>query len=702
MSTLQTLRTKAGTLVAVVVGLSLLAFILGDFLNSGTGFLQSNQFEVGEIDGKSISYQEFNERVEASVQNYKRNAGTNEVDDGTLQSIRSQVWNGYLNELLFDKQYKTLGIGVSGNELFDMVQGRNIHPQIQQIGIFQNQQTGGFDRNLVIRFLKNMDADPNPEARDAWMEFEKELVRDRMYTKYQNLISKGLYVPKKFVDLEFIESNKKFSIEYVSKRYASVADSVVKMTEADVTAYFEKHKKEFKQDASRDLSYVTFDVVPSQKDRDLVERWIFEQLPEFQRIENVGQYIRLNSDNPFNELYLNPAELDPQLQNWAVEAEPGQTYGPYLTGDVWAIARLTDTKMMPDSVRASHILIRPVNNTDFKAAKVTADSLLALIKGGASFEALAAEYGSDDTSTSGGDLNWFVQEAMIPEFSKACFSGSKGDLLVVESEYGAHVVKITDQAARSRKVQVGFLTRTIAPGTETYQGAYNAASKFASTYATSNKYDDGVQKENLTKRLATNLRESDNVVSGLDSPREMIRWAYESDQGDVSPIFEFGNRFVIAKLDVVREEGTAPLDQVRAEVENIVRNEKKADYLMAEFDQALTQTSSLEELGTRFGTQPTYVENQYFTSSSVSGVGIEPKLTAAIVTSPVNQLSKPIRGNNAVYVIRVFQVVQPGPDADVLASRNRLEQDYSSRTGYAVFQALEEGTTIKDNRAKFY
>ncbi|MCD6332897.1 MAG: SurA N-terminal domain-containing protein [Bacteroidales bacterium] len=702
MATLEKLRQRAGTLVAVVIGFSLLAFILGDFINSGSGLLRRKSLIVGEINGKTIMYKEFNQRVDASVKNYKRNSGVNEVDASTYSSIRAQVWNNFMNEYLFQKEYNALGLACGEDELWDMVQGRNIHPQIKAISIFQNKQTGEFDRNLVIQFLKNMENDQTGQAQAAWVEFEKQLIRDRIYTKYQNLISKGLYVTKWQVDQDFVEANRKYDIEYVSKRYLMVPDTVIRMNEEDVKKFYEEHKNEFKQKESRDISYVSFVINPSKDDRDKVEEWIYNELPEFKRIENAGQYVALNSDDPFNENYFAPSDLDPTLTDWVKKAKVGDVFGPYLVDDTWKIARVTGIKLLPDSVRASHILIRPDDNGNFDAAQATADSLLNLIKKGASFEKLAAQYGTDGTSTHGGDLKWFTQEKMIPEFSKACFFAKKGDEFTVKTSYGVHVVKVTDQSRYHKKYQVAYLDRQITPSSKTVQEVWNQASRFASTYNTGEKYDKGVVKENLNKKLASNIAPEDEMITGLENPRELIRWAFKAHEGDLSKIYQFGNQFVLAKLETVRKEGNAPLDQVRGEVESMVRNEKKADYLIAQFTDAMKEVKTLQELADRFEVDVRQSKEQYFTASSITGVGIEPKMTAAIVTTPLNTLSDPIKGINAVYVIKVTRIIEPGPKSDPIASRNRLERGYTSRVGYAVFQALKDRSKIVDRRTQFY
>jgi len=703
MATLQKLRNRAGVLLAAIIGLSLVAFILGDFLNSGSGFIQRNKMEIAQINGKSISYTDFQSRVEQSVENYKTSSGNNNVDEGTYASIRNQVWNSYMNDFVFADEYDVLGIDCPPQELFDMVQGKNIHPQIQQAPVFQNQQTGGFDRNLVIQFLKNLDKDPTGQQKQAWIRFENELMKDRIYTKYNTLIAKGMYVTRKMVDTELAETERKYSFNYVALRYAMTPDSTIKITDAEVEKYYEQNKDKFKQEASRDLAYVTFDILPSQADKDEVLNWINQQKPEFERIENTAQFIAANGESKFNEQYLGTIDIPDTIRTWAMLSQVGAVYGPYQEGNTWKLAKITDIKDLPDSVKASHILIRPVNGTDFTAAQKTADSIKQAIESGQDFSILAALYGSDATKDKGGDLDWFTQADMIPEFATPCFMGKKGDLFTVKTSYGVHVVKITDQGAKSKKIQIGILDRTVTPSDATYQIVYNQASKFASTYDNGDKFDEGINKENLNKRIAPNLHAGDAAITGLDNPREMIRWAFqEADKGDLSPLYEFGNRFVIAKVTEVREEGTSTLAQVRAQVENSVRNDKKAEYLISEAGKILQSSNSLDAVATRFNSNVSQANNAYFTSFTITGIGMEPQLTAAMTTLPLNQISKPVKGINGVYVIQVTNITEPPMDADRLASRTRLEQGFSSRAGYEVFTALEKSTKIVDKRDKFY
>ncbi len=701
MATLEKLRNRLGILVAAVIGMALLAFILGDLFRSGSTLLGKRQYEIAEINGKSISYQDFAARVEVAVENYKNNSNTNDLDENTYQTLRNQVWNNLLNQYIMKNEFSSLGISCSSEELFDMVQGNNIHPQISSAPIFQNEITGQFDPALVIQFLKNMQADPTGRTQTAWVEFEKELIDNRIYSKYQNLISKGLYVTGSKVDREYLESNRKYNFDYLSKRYTSVHDSLVAISEKEVQNYFAQHQDEFKQVASRDISYVTFDVIASETDRKNVETWINDQAIEFKRIENAEQYIRLNADSGFDPIYHSPGELEQNLQQWADSAKIGSVYGPYLVGETWKLARITDIKELPDSVRASHIVIPPDQNNSLISAQATIDSLKTLVENGADFSALAQEFGTDATKDKGGDVNWFKQGQMLKEFNDSCFFGEKGDVISLTTKFGVHLIKITDQGPKSKKFQVGIIDRHIDPGQETYQSFYSTASKFASTYNIAEKFDDGITEMNLTRRIANNLGEGDRVISGLEKPRELIRWAFKAKKGALSEIFEFGNRYVIARLDEVREEGNASIEEVYGEVENSVRNQKKADYLIKEFS-GIDKTKSLEDIGIGLKLSVQSVENAYFTSTSIPGIGVEPDISAALSSIPEGQISDPIKGKNGVFIIRITAIVNTQQAIDVVATRTRLQQSLSSRAGYQAFQALEKSAKVIDKRNKFY
>ena len=239
MATLEKIRNRAGVLVAVVIGLALLAFILGDFLKSGSSLFKNSQLEIALVAGNSIPVQTYQERLEKSIENYKRNTRQSNLDEATIDQIQQQTWDDLIRENVMKGEFEALGIDVSSDELFDMVQGKNIHPSIKQVPLFQD-QTGQFDPNLVIQFLKNLDQDQTGNLRESWLEFEQSILRERMNNKYNALLKKGLYITSDKAAEEAKQRATKVEFEYVGAILNTVPDSLIVITEEDIQKYYEE------------------------------------------------------------------------------------------------------------------------------------------------------------------------------------------------------------------------------------------------------------------------------------------------------------------------------------------------------------------------------------------------------------------------------------------------------------------------------
>jgi peptidyl-prolyl cis-trans isomerase D len=335
-------------------------------------------------------------------------------------------------------------------------------------------------------------------------------------------------------------------------------------------------------------------------------------------------------------------------------------------------------------------------------AKTKADSLLSLVQRGSHFELLAMEH-SDDNGTrfNGGDLGWFPEGMMVGPFNDACFAAKKGDKFIVETQFGFHIVELLDRSREVKKVQVAILERRVEPSSATYQRAFLQASAFAGNNNTYEKFQEAVVKDELSKRIANNLLPADNRITGLESPRELVRWAFTSKEKAVSQVFEFGNRFVVATVAKVREIGNQPFEDVKDEVEIILRKEKKAEIISAKLSEAIQSDASFEELAIKFDTT---VENALeigFASFSIPGAGIEPKVVAYATAIEAGKISAPIAGENGVYVLRVTHIDKPEM-VDYTLERNRLRNNFVSRVGFEAYETLKKLANIKDNRSKFF
>jgi peptidyl-prolyl cis-trans isomerase D len=702
MATLEKLRNRAGTLVAVVIGLALLAFILGDLFGSGGSLFTKNQFEIAEISGKSIPYQHYQERIDHITELNKASRRQTSLDEQTTENIREEVWNELVQEYALGSKYKNLGITVSSEELFDMVQGRKLHPIIRQE--FGNPQTGLVDPAIVVQFLKSLDADPSGLQRSIWLYLENLIIRDRLFSKYNNLVTKGMFVTDFHAARSIEERNKRVDFNFVVARYSTIDDSLVAVTSSDLKAYYKKHSHEFEQKASRDVEYVVFSILPSQDDFIMAEEWINRIKDDFINASDAVQFTNLNSDTPYRNQFLNQGQLPTEeLNEWAFAAKQGEVYGPTFDGDSYLLARLVDLAFLADSVKARHILISPQgqDQVQYDAAKTKADSLLKVVKSSKNFAALAVQYSNDPGSaTQGGDLGWFPEGAMVQPFNDACFNGNKGDIVLVETQFGFHIIEIQDKSKPSKKVKVALLERTVVPSTRTYQKIYQEASEFAGLNNSYEKFEKAVLEKKLSKRIASNLNESDRRVAGLENPREMVRWAYKSKLHAVSPVFEFGDNFIVATLTRVREDGIASLEQVEEEVKANVIRDKKAEMLMKKFNDAMSTTKNLDDLAANLSVSIQNASRTSFSSFSLPVVGFEPSVIATAVYSEEGVLTGPIKGNSGVYALTVNAVnIEEG---DQLAERNRLLNLYESRTLREVYEAIKGDARIKDNRTKFF
>jgi peptidyl-prolyl cis-trans isomerase D len=698
MAVIEKLRSKANLLIGIIA-FSLLAFILGDFLSSNRSVFGGRSSSLGVVGGKKIDIQEFEAKVQAEIENYKLNQNKQTIDNNTTDQIREQVWNKEVNDLIMGPQYKDLGINVSSDELADMVKGKNIHPQIRQA--FTDPKTGVFNPANVINFLKNMDNDPTGKTKRQWLNFEKAIYEERLQSKYNDLVKQGLFVTTAEAKQEYENRNKNATVKFVYLSYNTIADSTVKVSDDDLKAVYNKNIKRYKQEASRSIDYVVMEVIPSQSDLAAAQANISKLTEEFRTASDDTSFVAANSDAPVDNSWHKKGTLDMQIDSVIFDAPVGTVYGPYTVGTSFHIAKLIASKVLPDSVHARHILI-PIEGTTKEAAHAKADSIKDLLNKGADFGALAMQYSTDQGSKiKGGDLGWFAPGMMVPSFNDACFEGKVGDRPVVESQFGVHIIEITGQKGGSRQVKVAQIVQNAQPSSKTYQEYFQKANDFANKYKTSDAFDKGIKELNLTKQTEANLTEATRQVGGVENSRELIRWAFNNDKGAVSKAFEFGNKFVIARLNEVKEKGNATIDQVREQLTAEARRDKKAEMLIDKMNKA-GNTSDFPALAGKLGVTVQTATGFNFTSPYLSSVGYEPYLTGYVTGLKPGVATKPFKGQTGVFVVVLDNMTTPPPVKDYKEIKAQLTQQYQQRAQYEVVNALREKADVQDNRGKFY
>ena len=696
MATLQKIRNKAGVLVAVFIGFALIAFVLTDFLNSSSSLFRSSQQQVADIDGTTVSIQEYQALIDEQEEFLKLQSGKTSLTEAEQNRIQDQVWNQLVFETLIKEKTEELGIEVTSEELLTMITGRNVHPTIRQI--FTNPQTGVFDQAQLIAFLKQKDRDP--KASFFWNFIEKQIIFQRINEKYTALLKKGMYITNSQAEAEAKARSRKVDFNFIAKRYTSVPDSAVLIADADIEKYYNENINDFQQEATRDIEYVIFAVKPSEEDKKMALEWITKAKEVF-AAENTDpvQYVEMNSDEPFVDRYFKPNQLSPRLQDFIKGAKIGDVYGPYLENDAYKLTRLVDIKMMPDSVKARHILLRTGGSLEALNAK--ADSLIDLIKKGADFATLARNNSEDPGSAiNGGDLGWFRDGAMVKPFNDACFNAKKGDILKVETQFGVHIINVQALGKLTKKYKLATLVRDITYSSKTYQDVYSKATKFAALNNTPEKFNKAIEEENLTKRYGRGIKATDRNIGTLQSPRQLVRWAFENEVGAISPIYEFGDDFVIAVLTGKTEKGPAPLESVKNQIKRELLKEKKAEKLIAEINKLKSGVSDINQLAQKLDVDVMNAEGITFSDQQVTGAGIEPALVALATNSPKGKLSSPVEGNNAVFVVNVTN--ESTVNVDPKAEKSQLQQSINYKVDYRIFDALKKSAEITDNRIRFY
>lgn len=705
MATLQNIRNRGGLMVAIVIGLALGAFILGDMLNSGNKLMRPSQLKIAEIDGESIQYPEFQKKVEELSEIYKMNTQQSQIDEATWIQIREQVWQSYLQENILNKASEELGLSVTADELFDLVQGSNPHPIIRQM--FQNPQTGQIDKAIIIQFLKSLETNVDPERRAYWLYIENQIKQDRLRTKYNNLVAKGLYVTSQEAKKSLEARNNNANFQFIVLNYESVSDADVKVSDSELKEFFNKHKDQYKQEKTRKIEYVTFEVLPSSGDNAATQKWVEDNKNDFAATQDNEQYVNANSDTRFDPSFYKKEELSPTIAEWAFVAQPGEVYGPYFENNAYKVVKVDQVKMLPDSVQASHILISPQTHGSVVKAQALADSIKKLLDNGANFSELAVKFSDDKgSSLKGGELGWFKHRQMVPEFEEAAFSGEVNKVITANTQYGIHLIKTTKKGNLTNQVRIAVLSRNVEPSNETYQKTYAEASKFASENTTLDAFNKSVQAQKLDKKIAT-VKENDNTIPGLESSRQLIRSAFQVDKGEVlvnnegSSIFEFGNKFVVGAVTGATEEGEATFEEAKDRVEIAVRKEKKAQILADKLKNAASGQSSLEGIASRLSTDVKEAAGLNFETYSIPAAGFEPAVVGTVSSLPENKISAPIQGINGVYLAKVTSITK-GNDTNVEGEKNRLSQTLGYMAVSQVFESLKKLADIEDKRSKFY
>ncbi len=706
MAALQTIRDRGGLLISIVIGLALAAFIIGDALSSGSSVFNSERNQAGEIAGESVSIMDYQNMVSQQEELIKAMNGLSALNEEQQTMLRNNIWQQLVMTKLMDAEYEEIGLGVSSEELYDIMLGDNMSPSIRQL--FADPTTGTVDKERARTIVSQILESPDQGQKAYWLNMEKEIGENRKLTKYHDLVGKALFITDEQATENAAGNVSKADISYIVKNYNTIDDSTISISNKEIETYYQENQARFQQEESRRIAYVNFDIDPSGEDYAETEKAVAELVDEFAASDEPMEFVNLTSDRKADLAYYKKSELGNDSVANYLFAHKGKVYGPYLENNAYKISRVGSVKMLPDSVRARHILIAPQNN-NYAQAKAVADSLANLLKKGANFEQLARANSTDQNSAvNGGDLGWFNQRTMVQPFSDTVFFAKRNEIKVVVTQFGAHVVQVTQRAKPVEKIQVATIEKEITPSNKTTNKIYNDARHFASQIANAEDFNKQAEEQGLTKRIAT-VNKNDKTIAGMDNARDMIRQIYLAEEPglvkttDESIIFTNGNKYTVAILTQIDEEGTTPIRQVSATIKRILMQQKKAELLKKELAGLMSGSESLLSVAQKAGVDVKEAAEISFNSFQIPGAGIEPRVIAAASVTEQGKLSMPIEGNQGVYVLMVNSRTNEEVTPEMVQeARTNMTQMNLYRANYQAVQAIIKHGEVKDQRYKFY
>ncbi|TVR77978.1 MAG: hypothetical protein EA412_09765 [Chitinophagaceae bacterium] len=692
------IRNRLGFLLIALIAVAIIAFLFMDISSEGTA-LGGRPTNVGSVDGETISLQDFERRYQQTLDNYRANTGQRTLGEELTFSLRNDTWKEMVEQIILTGEYQRLGIRVTSDELLEMISGESPDPNIVQA--FTNPETGQYNPQEVLNIIQNLDQDPTGEMRAQWIAFERFILQNRKREKYNNLIKHAVFVPEWQARFDHTIKNENVNFEFVYLPYNTLEDDEIDVSDRDLRNHINNNPKRYKTEATRSIDFVSFPIIPSKEDSLESKNWLLERKDDFKATNDDSTYIRLYSETAFNPAYLNINQISGKFTDTFFTMEPRQILGPYLENDKFVLAKLVDRKLIPDSVQARHIQLNVNTQEEFTTKRELADSLLAEIKDGASFSAIANDFSDDVFTTSqGGDLGWVMpgdQFATIND--QLFFKREQGDIFIVTGQQGFHIIEITRAEPSTEAVKVAYLSRSIRAGSETERSAFSKASAFAGQNRTLEEFRENAPHE---IKSANGLGQNDYMVPGIGVSREIVQWAFRSRLHEVSGAFSLDDSYVVAIVTASTRKGTAELDMVREQAKAAVILEKKGERLAERMNTLRGQHQSINQLANALEVDVKTATGLGYNENFLTGIGQEPRVVAFAAGMEPGNLSQAIIGNRGVFVISLISKQEAPSITDFTTQKQQIKTNINNRVDFNLLENLKETSNIVDNRHEFY
>lgn len=690
MAVIGKIRERSGLLVGII-GLSLFLFILGEWL-SGRGGNRQDQV-LGEVAGEEIGVVEYERRVSDEVESY-RNDFNQPASQQLTDQVRTTVWNEIVKAKVMLEQVKDAGFTLTKGEYDDIRFGDNVLPEFR--GQFQGPD-GQPDRTQLKDYFDRVQI--NAPVYHSIQ--SRRIQENRLYAKYNTLVKKSVFVNKAQAREEYVGRERKATFNFVAKRFDSEPDSLYAVSDRDLRRYYDEHKNDIKyrQKSSRAFDYVLFPVKASEADRDALRSEMADLRDKFSAAENDSLFVVANAASrsyasvPYAEGSTD-ALNDSLIRNGAV----GEVVGPYLEGETWKLVKVKELADVPEA-RVRHILLSTQKDKDEDSQKRRADSLLAVVKKDRSkFPDMVTKFSDDPGSVSnGGVYEWFDKKQMVPEFTAASFDQKVGAITICKTSFGFHIVEVLGQRNRQER-RIITVDRPVKPSGLTFKAVYKEANEFSLTHKTAEEIRKAAEEKGLQVTSVDDFRADSRYVQGLQQPAAVIGWVNRAKVGEVSDPKDAGENYVVAVLKSIKEEGAPELEHVREAFTKEVVKQKKAEAYAAKLSGKTDLNAAASELGSRMET----ATDLPFNTFSLPGGYSEFEVVGKVFALKDGQVSVPLTGDNAVYVVSMTSNREAPEGTDVETDRASLRSRLQSRAENGVFNALREAAGVVDNRYMFY
>ena len=694
MAVLNNIR-KHGIFLIIIIALALFSFVLSGVIGNGNTATKGESI-VATINGVDLPREDFMKKVETVQRSLGPNAPTNQA--------MNIVWDRELKRVILEEQYESLGLTAEIAQI-----SNSLKTALAANPAFQN-ELGAFSDLKMQEYIASIKAAAetgNTQAYSAWLEFENNTVNNILENNYFNLVKGGLITTLADAKQDYHFQNDNINIEFLEIPYDKISDSDVVVTDKEIEKYIKANSKDYEVAPQVDIQYVLFSENPSEEDNEVAKLEISKLITDFASADDISEFVNVNSDITYSDRWYLKNDLPDEIADDVMAQNLNEIYGPFKDNETYNIARIFETKKMADSAKAKHILIRfaglssaPQDVVRTKeSAKKLADSLLKVIKRNTKkYDALAAQYSEDlSNKDKGGDLGYFSPGRMVKPFNDYIFDNKTGDIGVVETDYGFHVIKIEDQKNIQKAVKVALIVKKIEASEKTINDVFSKATKFEIA-AKDVDFSEFANEQGLSVSPVNKIGELDANIPGVGENRSIVTWAFndETNVGDIKRV-NTTNGYVIVQLTRRNPKGLKSIAESSATVTPILRNEKKAKLIRASVSSAdIKEVASSQNLSTKTANAITMA------NPTIAGAGTEPKVIGTAFGLKVGETSSLIDGVKGVFMVKVTAVNNAPDLQDYSAFANQLNASSAVSIDTDAFNALKNKADIEDNRAAFY